>query len=403
MPRPRNSVPTYRLHRQSAQAIVTVRDADDRPRDVLLGPYGSPESKAAYARIVAEARASPAASQASPVAPARDLTVNEVLLAFWEHAQQHYRRADGTATNELTEYRLALRPVRQLYGHARAAEFGPRALKSARAAMVDAGLSRPVVNRRVGRLKRVFKWAASEELIPVATFQALATVGGLQRGRTTAREPEPVLPVGEAVVDATLPHLMSVVAAMVRFQRLTGCRPQDVCGLRGDAIERAGAVWVFRPGQHKGAWRGKAREVRIGPRAQAVIAPFLDRPDGGYLFRPSDSRAEHLAGRRAARKAKLWPSHVTHQALKRASTPSRAPGGKYTTSAYGRSVARASAKAGVPAWHPNQLRHAFATEVRRRFGLEAAQVLLGHARADVTQVYAERDATLAAGVAGEIG
>ena len=42
-------------------------------------------------------------------------------------------------------------------------------------------------------------------------------------------------------------------------------------------------------------------------------------------------------------------------------------------------------------WAPNRLRHTRATEVRKQFGLEAAQVILGHAKADVTQVYAERD------------
>ena len=54
-------------------------------------------------------------------------------------------------------------------------------------------------------------------------------------------------------------------------------------------------------------------------------------------------------------------------------------------------------------WHPNQLRHTFATRVRKEHGLEAAQVLLGHARADVIQVYAERNLTLAAEVAARIG
>ena len=42
-------------------------------------------------------------------------------------------------------------------------------------------------------------------------------------------------------------------------------------------------------------------------------------------------------------------------------------------------------------------------EIRRQFGLEAAQVALGHARADVTQVYAERDMALAAEVMRKIG
>lgn len=49
------------------------------------------------------------------------------------------------------------------------------------------------------------------------------------------------------------------------------------------------------------------------------------------------------------------------------------------------------------------LRHAAATEIRRRFGLEAAQVSLGHAKADITQVYAERDIELARKVAMAVG
>lgn len=53
-------------------------------------------------------------------------------------------------------------------------------------------------------------------------------------------------------------------------------------------------------------------------------------------------------------------------------------------------------------WHPPRLRHNYATRVRREFGLEAAQVLLGHTKADVTQVYAERDMSRAATVAAKI-
>jgi integrase len=54
-------------------------------------------------------------------------------------------------------------------------------------------------------------------------------------------------------------------------------------------------------------------------------------------------------------------------------------------------------------WHPHQLRHTHATQVRRQFGLEAAQVALGHSAADVTQVYTARDLSLAVKVAKEIG
>ena len=54
-------------------------------------------------------------------------------------------------------------------------------------------------------------------------------------------------------------------------------------------------------------------------------------------------------------------------------------------------------------WHPHQLRLVYATRVRKEFALEAAQILLGHAKADVMQVYAERDAGRAVTVVKEMG
>ena len=66
-------------------------------------------------------------------------------------------------------------------------------------------------------------------------------------------------------------------------------------------------------------------------------------------------------------------------------------------------VARACKKAGVPYWHPHQLRHNFATMVRRQFGLEAARVTLGHQTAAVTELYAERDQNVAVRVALKVG
>jgi site-specific recombinase XerC len=57
----------------------------------------------------------------------------------------------------------------------------------------------------------------------------------------------------------------------------------------------------------------------------------------------------------------------------------------------------------LPKWGPNRLRHSAATEIRKQFGLEAAQVTLGHATADVSQIYAERDLSLAAEVMRKIG
>ena len=94
------------------------------------------------------------------------LTVNELIVAFWRRAEQHYRREDGTPTNELNDYRLSLRPLRELYGPTPAADFSPLKLKAVRQLMIDADLCRGVVNQRVARIVRMFKWAVAEEMVP---------------------------------------------------------------------------------------------------------------------------------------------------------------------------------------------------------------------------------------------
>jgi site-specific recombinase XerC len=54
-------------------------------------------------------------------------------------------------------------------------------------------------------------------------------------------------------------------------------------------------------------------------------------------------------------------------------------------------------------WSPNQLRHLRGTEIRKRFGLEASQTVLGHSHADTTEIYAERDFVLAESVMSQMG
>ena len=88
------------------------------------------------------------------------------------------------------------------------------------------------MNARVDRARRVFKWAAAEELVPVAAYTALGTVCGLQKGRTPAPDPEPIAPLEDAAVDATTAFLNRHVRGLVEFQRLTGCRPGEVCRVR---------------------------------------------------------------------------------------------------------------------------------------------------------------------------
>ncbi len=431
----RKPTPSYLPHSQSGRARAVWTDsAGERHQRLLPGPFDSAESRTAFARLQLELASAPLAR---PVEGTAGVSVNEVLLAFLDHAERHYRRDDGTQTHEVDEYKLVCRYVRPLYGHSPAAEFGPLALKAVRQKFIDVGWCRALVNQRVGRVRRVFKWAAAEELVPVAVHQALAAVQGLQRGRADVREAAPVEPVPDEVVDATLPFLNRHVRGMVAFQRLTGCRPGEVCAVRMSDIDTTGPVWLYRPRQHKTAWRGKRRTVAVGPKAQEVLRAFATGEPGDFLFSPARAVAEFHAERAAKRKTPRYPSHVSRNARVRVSAPRRRPAEVYNVNAYGHAIARACDRAFPPpvpsrqrdgesvkawwarltitereavkewqaqhSWHPNQLRHTFASRVRRDHGLEAAQVLLGHARADVTQVYAERDEKLAISVAASVG
>jgi integrase len=408
VPRPRNPVPSYRLHKSSGQAVVTLRSPDGRRKDVMLGRFDSPESKAEYARIIAEWQTSGGAAAGRDAGPGQSLTVNEMLLAYLRHVDRYYVHPDGTPTGEGVCIRSSLKPVRTLYGHTPAMEFGPLALKAVRRSMIDADLARTVVNARVNRVRRAFKWAASEELIPFTAYQSLTTVRGLGAGRGEARETEPVKPVDPAEVERILPFLPPAPAAMVRLQMLTGMRPGEIVRLKRSDVDRSGPVWTYTPKAHKTAYRGRTRTVFMGPKAQAVLAPWLAKAGDGPVFSPERERDERYARLRAARRTKVQPS----QASRKRPGAVRLPADRYTVGSYGRAVVRAVEKANqsagpdvtpVPPWRPNRIRHTFGTNIRRRFGLEAAQVLLGHARADVTQVYAERDTTLAERVAAEAG
>jgi integrase len=394
----RKPIPSYRRHRPSGQAVVTLSSPTGERRDYYLGPYRSDASKAEYNRLIAEWLASGKCIPHTGPAPA-DVTVNELLLRFWSHVQAYYRHPDGSPTAEVDNYGLSLRPLRKLYGHTVARDFGPLALKAVRQSMIDSGLSRRLINQRVGRIRRCFKWGVAEQLVPASVYHALAAVEGLGKGRSAAVEVPPVEPVPDELVEQTLAKMSRHVAGMVRFQRLTGCRPGEVCRLRRCDIDTNGDVWVYRPAAHKTAHRDKDRAVAIGPRAQDVLSEFPTADASECVFSPIRAREERFKAVRAARVTAVQPSQVCRAKHR----PKRRPGPRYTTRSYAQAIAKACERAGIDRWSPNQLRHAAATAIREVFGLEAAQVVLGHVKADVTQVYAERNYQLAARVALQTG
>ena len=418
MPKLSNSVPKYRKHRASGQAVVTLNG-----RDFYLGPHGTKASKREYDRLTSEWLAN---GRGLPPGQANDLTVAELLLSYWEYAQGYYRK-NGEQTSEVGAIKSALRPVRELYADRPAREFGPLALGNVRQRMVARGWCRTGINDAISRVRRVFRWGVSKELIPPSVSHALATLDGLRKDRTEATERPPVEPVSDTTVLATIEHMSSIPAEMVRLQRLTGMRPGEVCTMRPCDIDRSSDIWLYRPGSHKTEHHGRDRLIPIGPKAQDILLRYLARDSAMYCFRPIDSVAKWRAEARANRKTPLNRDSRSRRKHKR--RPKRAAGECYSTDTYNHAIKRACNKAfphpklgyklrssftdaekrelrewqSSHHWSPNQLRHTAATEIRKRHGLEAAQVILGHSQLGVTQVYAERDIAKGMEVARLIG
>ncbi|MEW6072851.1 MAG: tyrosine-type recombinase/integrase [Planctomycetota bacterium] len=331
----------------------------------------------------------------------------DLVARYLEQAVRLYCGVNGAPTREVEHLRDAVRPLLELYGGLPASSFGLRQLKTLRKQLIDRGLARKTINDRVNRIIRAFGWAAEEELCRPEVYGALRALQALRRGRSRAKEGKRVLPVAWEHVEATLHHVPRPVAGLIELMWHTRMRPGEACQLRPKDLDTSGKVWFYRPQSHKTQRFDRERIVAIGPHGEEVLRRFLARvpqpsPDGP-LFSPCDAVAELQLRRRERRKTPLWPSRREAQARKRRHTPRKQPGVAYTPNSFLGAVRRGCRIAGIPSWTPNRLRHAAATRIRKERGLEAARVVLGHASAAITEVYAEIDQRLAERVMAELG
>ena len=115
MPKRKGHVPSYRLHKPSGQARVIINR-----EHIYLGPYGSPESREKYARLIAEMSisAETATESTTPQSSIQiDITV-EILLAYWPFAEL-VRRANAGDDEALAELRDILDNCEQIWQQVR--------------------------------------------------------------------------------------------------------------------------------------------------------------------------------------------------------------------------------------------------------------------------------------------
>lgn len=396
-------IPKLGIHAATGQARVVIEG-----RTLYLGRAGR-EANERYRKLIATWLATgqlpDGGGAAARVDGAGPRTVEDLAARFLEAHDGYYRSPTGERTKELRNFVDAFRPLLARFGKLPADQFSPRRLKEVQEAMVANGWARPTINKHLSRVKHLFKWSTSEELIPAGVYHGLQAVDGLKRHRTTAPEPEPVEPVPERAYEATLPHLPPMVRAMVELQYLTGMRVSEVRLMRTGQIDRSGAVWRYVPKEHKTAWCGKSRVVPIGPKAQAILTPWLKLAPEAPLFSPELSLRQQRRAARKARKTRVQPSQLARAAAADAATElrQRPPGAVYTVAAYRRAITRACDRAGVEPWAPARLRHNAAERIRRADGVETARCYLGHSNIRTTQLYSSMDEAKALDAAKRLG
>jgi len=428
--------PSYRHHKPSGRAVTTIGG-----RDYYLGKWQSKQSKQEYDRLIAEwlanGRSLPVVTRY--VGTKGSLSIAELILAYIRHSRGYYVK-DGKQTSEFDCIKYAMNHLQRLYSRTPASAFGPLALKAVRDAMIESGWCRKTVNESIGRIKRMFRWATENEMVPPSVYHGLLAVSTLHKGRSEVREGQPVRPVADTDVDAIQPFISPQAWAVVQLMRWTGARCGEIVQMRGIDLDVSGKVWLYRPASHKTQHFGRDRVIEIGPRGQEVIRQCLKTDPTAYLFSPAEAEDARQAERSRQRKTPLYPSHRRRNMSVRKRNPKTKPGPCYDTAAVRRAIARACDQAfphphlaGLDEakmtdeqraeiekwkeehkvelaewqkdhrWHPHQLRHSFATRIRKEFGIETARVLLGHSSAVTSELYAEVDRQKVAEIIARVG
>ncbi len=355
------STPKYRKHSNRDYAFVEFQGR----RFPLPGQYESGESRRAYNEFVSRY----VFGNESPTDKLTDFSVSEICLLFDSYAGEHYPNGRRSSYANLARTAVLLNSYA---GSIPATDFGPLKLKAFRQTLIDAGQSRNYINQIVGQVKRIFKWASSEELVDVSTYQSLCTVDGLRKNRSGARETKPRRPVSWADVEPVFSHINEVVSSMLWLQWFTGARSHSICQASNGQFDKESEpeLWLWKP-RHKTEESNPDLLLPIGPKCQEKLRAIFDSHTGEYLFNPRDTKRG---------KNQRYRNH-------------------YDTDSYRQAVQRGQKAAGVDRWFPHQLRHARGTLVRNKHGIEAAQAILGHERLETSQIYAKRQLDLAIKVA----
>lgn len=312
-------------------------------------------------------------------------TIADLIRAYYSYIKKYYN------SKEPANIKYAIEFLRSKYHTMPIEDFGPLKLKALRTSMIkEKNWVRSVINRRINMIVRMFKWGASEQLVPVHIFQSLATVENLHKGRSEVRESKRVRPVSDAHIKAVLPYLSQTVADMVRLQRLTGMRSTELCIIRPMDVDRTHDIWIYTPSIFKGDHLDHyERKVALGPQAQAVLCKYLIGDPQAFCFTPAKAQLDR--GRQPMDYRPRYDKDTYGRAIRRALNAANRDIKQQCREESPDQWEKLYESRQIPLWHPHQIRHTHATEIASAESVETAKAALGHKRLQTTEIYAEKD------------
>lgn len=348
LPADRN--PSHRRH-ASGQGVVVLSG-----KHHYTGLWGTDESEQEYLRVVGEWNA-----RGRKIATHRvsNLDIARLARAYSDHARARFTKRGETTSYGRQVIRVA-RYLSSMYGNSLIRDFGPKSLHTLRASWINPSRGNPCcIRTATGYTKIViemFKWGVSEELFAAEYLQRLETLEPLTERDGGFNYPRKLsVPLGD--VSKALETLPEVAKSIVQLMLLTGMRPSEACSIRVQDLDQSGDVWTYSVTSewNKSEHRDRPRVVFIGPRAQELLRPRIERAGkGGWLF---------------------TPSRGTHR--------NRA----YLASTLKDVVAKRLRMAGITHWSPHRLRHNALTSIREALSIEHAKSVGGHSNAKTTAIY----------------
>ncbi len=365
--------PKYRLHKPTGQSFVEIEG-----KRHYLGLHNTPASIKMYARVIAEWEAN---GYSLPV-PKDQLVMLELVDKFLQHCDVYYVDRAGNPTSTIYEMTRVTSTLTELYGDVPVKDFGPLALRAVRQVWIKDDLTITTINKYTGKVRALFKWGVSNQLVDNEVYQAVCTVPGLRHGRGVGRDSLVRQTVPQEHVEATVSHMPSPLKAIIRLLLLTGARPSEILRLKRGDIDCTGPVWSAVIREHKLSYKGIKRTLYFGPRAIKILRPFLLRNDNAYLFSPKEAEAERHSNCDHHRRPNQKPNpKMTDRVI----------GDHYDHTGLAKAIRRVCDDHEIPRWTAYQLRHTACTQIEASADIETARAILGHANIDTTAIYLHKD------------